>query len=195
MGGKSFCYEAAMRVPLIVKWPRAVAPGRRESARTIAVDFAATFLELAEAPYPPKTSFNGVSLMALLTGAGRPAARGILFHHPHYTHAAGPFSSVIVDDWKLVRFYSDSSGAEQLFDLAADPYEQDDLAATRPVKASELRQLLDNWLLEVDAEMPTGNVTYDPAAPPVTDRRFTWELALKERAEHERKWRASCRGG
>ena len=35
----------------------------------------------------------------------------------------------------------------------------------------------------------------DPsAAPPVKDRRFTWELALKERAEHQRKWRASQPG-
>ena len=191
MGGKSFCYEAAMRVPLIVKWPAGIAAGRRENTRTISVDFVPTWLELAGVKPPASLPLDGVSLMDLLKKRRRPPRRRIFFHHPHYTHAAGPFSSVIADDWKLIRFYNDTSGGEQLFDLAADPFEQDDLSTHRPRRAAKLRKLLDDWLAETKAEMPIANPEFDRAKPAIKDRRFTWELALKERAEHERKLRAS----
>lgn len=191
MGGKSFCYEAAMRVPLIVKWPAGVKAGRRESTRVHAVDFMATWLEMASVKPPKNLPLDGVSLLGLLTDSRRPAERAIFFHHPHYTHAAGPFSSVISDDWKLIRFYNDTAGREQLFDLAADPYEQEDLAAARPARADKLRKILDDWLAETDAEMPRPDGDFSPAKPAIKDKRFTWELALKERAEHQRKLRAS----
>jgi len=191
MGGKSFCYEAAMRVPLVVKWPAAVAPGRRESTRTISVDFMKTWLEMAGVTPPANLPLDGVSLLGLLIDGRRPLARPIFFHHPHYTHAAGPFSSVIDNDWKLIRFYNDTSGRDQVFDLAVDPFEQDDLSAARPARADKLRKILDDWLAETAAEMPLPNEQFNADQPPLKDKRFTWELALAERAEHERKLRAS----
>ena len=120
----------------------------------MAVDFAPTWLEMAGIEPPADLPLDGVSLLGLLTEGRRPADRPIFFHHPHYTHAAGPFSSVIADDWKLIRFYNDTSGGEQLFDLAADPFEQDDLSTLRPERAARMRKLLDDWLAETDAEMP-----------------------------------------
>lgn len=191
MGGKSFCYEAAMRVPLIIRWPAGARSGQRESTRVHAVDFVPTWLEMADIEPGEDVPLDGVSLLGLLAGRTRPAARPIFFHHPHYTHAAGPFSSVIAEDWKLIRFYNDTSGGEQLFDLAADPFEQDDLVARRPERAAGLRKLLDDWLAETDAETPTANPEFSRSEPAKKDKRFTWELALKERAEHERKLRAS----
>jgi arylsulfatase A-like enzyme len=190
-----------MRVPLIVKWPAAVGAGRRESTRTVAVDFLPTWLDLAGVKGPAGLPLDGVSLLGLLTEGRRPADRPIFFHHPHYTHAAGPFSSVIADDWKLIRFYNDTAGREQLFDLAADPFEQEDLSAPRPRHAAKLRKLLDDWLAATKAELPQPNDGFKPAAPAVKDKRFTWELALKERSEHERKlhesepWQALHRCG
>jgi arylsulfatase A len=47
MGGKSFCYEAGMRVPLIIKWPARVPADRREATRTVSVDLTATWLAMA----------------------------------------------------------------------------------------------------------------------------------------------------
>ena len=102
MGGKSFCYEAAMRVPFIVKWPDQVPAGHRESTRTVSVDLVPTWLEMTGVDTPDNTTLDGVSLLPLLTQGHRPKSRPIFFHHPHYTHASGPFSSVIFDDWKLI---------------------------------------------------------------------------------------------
>ncbi len=191
MGGKSFCYEAGMRVPLIVKWPEKVAAGRREATRTVSVDFVPTWLEMTGAQAPAATTLDGESLLPLLTSGIRPAPRPIFFHHPHYTHAAGPFSSVILEDWKLIRFYNDTSGAEQLFDMSSDPYEQSDLATICPERATQLRKVLDQWLAETDAELPRPNTGFNPDAPPEKDKTFTWELALKERGVHAHKWQNS----
>lgn len=194
LGGKSFCYEAGMRVPFIVKWPAKVAAGRRETTRTVSVDLVPTWLRMAGIEAPATTTLDGEDLLPLLTAGIRPAPRPIFFHHPHYTHAAGPFSSVIFDDWKLIRFYNDTSGTDQLFDMSADPYEMNDLATLRPERTTELREVLDQWLDDTDAELPKSNGGFNPELPPEQDKQFTWELALKEREEHERKWRASEAG-
>jgi arylsulfatase A len=179
-----------MRVPLIIRWPSGIRAGQRESTPTISTDLVPTWLAAAGVDASAAT-LDGQNLLPLLTAGQRPPSRPVFFHHPHYTHAAGPFSSVIHNDWKLIRFYNDASGAEQLFDMAADPYEQEDLIAARPDRADALRAMLDDWLVSVDAELPRPNDAFDPAAPADRDRRFTWELALSQREELARKWRAS----
>lgn len=197
LGGKSFCYEAAMRVPLIMRWPNVIPAGRRESTRTVAVDFVPTWLEMAGVTAPESTTQDGQSLLPLMTAGRRPGARPIYFHHPHYTHAAGPFSSIIEEDWKLIRFYNASGKrtaggwGEQLFDLAADPYEQDDLIASRPRQVAKLRRQLDAWLAETDAELPRPNEQFDASAPADKDQHFTWNLAQRIWAKQEAKWRES----
>jgi arylsulfatase A len=191
MGGKSFSYEAGMRVPLVVRWPGAIAAGWREDAPTVGVDFYPTFLDIAGVAPPPELRLDGASLLPLLTGRGGLAPRPIFFHFPHYTHATGPFSSVIQDSWKLIRFYNDTSGEFQLFNLNDDPYEQADLAGQRPEIVDSLRAVLGKWLLETDAELPRPNSGFDPGQPPRKDKDFTWGLALKERRLHEERLQAS----
>jgi len=85
-----------------------------------------------------------------------------LFHFPHYTHATGPFSSIIEDDWKLIRFYNNEKGTYQLYDLAADEQEQYDKADSHPDIRDRLAGHLDGLLREMDAEMPVLNPDYDP---------------------------------
>lgn len=195
LGGKSYCYEAGMRVPLIVRWPGHVPAGRREATPTVSIDLLPTWLA-AGGIDSGDGLLDGVSLMSLLTSNQRDGSfdRPIFFHHPHYTHATGPFSSIIRDGWKLIRFYNDTSGAEQLFDMACDPYEQDDLITRRPQKAAQLRSMLDAWLNATDAELPRPNAAFDPDQPPKLDKQQTYNLGQRERAEHERKWRASAGG-
>ena len=58
----------------------------------------------------------------------------------------------------------------KLFDLAVDPGERNDLAAERPKDAELLRRRLDNYLVSVDARMPTADPAFDPAAPPPPEK-------------------------
>ena len=187
LGGKSFPYEAAMRTPFFIRWPGRVEAGRRTSTRVIHMDLYPTLLEMAGLPARPKQHLDGRSLLPLLKGSEGFPERPLFFHSPHYTHATGPFSSIIAEDWKLIRWYSDTSGAYSLFNLKEDPYELEDLSERRPDKVKQLSRRLEKFLEESDAQLPRPNPDYDPSQPPFQDKRYARELALKERKEAERR--------
>ena len=78
-------------------------------------------LGMAGLPLRPRQHLDGQSLMPLLSGGGRLPERDLFFHFPHPTHATGPYASIISANWKLIRWYNDTSGAYSLFNLAEDP--------------------------------------------------------------------------
>jgi arylsulfatase A-like enzyme len=182
LGGKSFAYEAGMRVPFIVKWPARVKAGATTGTPVVGIDIFPTLFDCAGAADSLPEGIDGVSLKPLLVEGESLEERPLFFHFPHYTHATGPFSSVISNGWKLIRFYNDSTGAYQLFHLAEDPFEQSDLADANPEKLEELKAVLDNWLTSTEAQLPRPNPEFDPQLPPMKDKAFTWTLANEERA-------------
>jgi len=189
LGGKSFPYEAGMRTPLFFRWPGRIKSGRRTSTRAIHMDLYPTMLEMAGLPLRPKQHLDGQSLMPLLTEKGAFPERSLYFHSPHYTHATGPFSSIIEKDWKLIRWYNDTSGAYSLFNLKQDPAELNDLSERYPDRVKQLSRQLEQYLKETDAQIPFPNPDYDPTKPSYLDKRATRELAMKERRELERRLR------
>ncbi len=187
LGGKSFPYEAGMRVPLFIRWPGRIAAGRRTSTRVIHMDLYPTLLEMAGLPMRPQQHLDGQSLIPLLEEPEDFPERPLYFHSPHYTHATGPYSSVISENWKLIRWYNDTSGAYSLFNLEEDPGELNDLSARFPNRVKQLSRRLEQFLEETDAQLPRPNPEYDPSQPPHQDKRFARELALKERREFKRR--------
>ena len=181
MGGKSFPFEAGMKVPFIVKWPPRIKPGTSKQ-RIIGMDIYPTMLSAAGLPLRPEQHVDGLDLMQLLTQNARLKKRPILFHYPHYTHATGPFSSIIADNWKLIRFYNDEHGGYLLYNLAADPEEQNNAAATNAKMRDKLIGQLDRSLKEMKAEMPTKNLDFKPNSKA---KRFNLK-STKDRAEKER---------
>jgi arylsulfatase A-like enzyme len=187
LGGKSFPYEAGMRTPLFIRWPSRVKAGSTSDTRVIHMDLYPTILEMAGLPLRPQQHLDGLSLMPLLTGRGDLPDRDFYFHFPHPTHATGPFASVVSSDWKLIRWYNDTSGAYSLFNLAEDPGELVDLADRLPDRVKELGDRLARWQRETNAQMPLPNPRFDPSRPPVRDKAFTRNLAMKEREAFERR--------
>ncbi|MCP4311891.1 MAG: sulfatase-like hydrolase/transferase, partial [Bacteroidetes bacterium] len=185
MGGKSFPFEAGMKVPFIVKWPGKIAPGTT-AQRIVGMDIYPTMLGAAGLPLRPEQHVDGLDLMPLLTKSEGIEKRPIIFHFPHYSHATGPFSSIIEDDWKLIKFYNDEKGAYLLYDLAKDPEEQNNLADAEVKMRDKLIRHLEKSLREMDAEMPIPNPGFNPDLK--VDRmhmEFTKELADRERKMFE----------
>jgi arylsulfatase A-like enzyme len=181
MGGKSFPFEAGMKVPFIVTWPGKIQPGTSEQ-RIVGMDIYPTMLAAAGLPPRPAQHADGLDLMPLLTRGEPLKRRPIVFHYPHYTHATGPFSAIIEDDWKLIRFYNDEQGAYLLYHLAVDPEEQNNMADTNAAMRDRLISQLDRSLRDMNAEMPTKNPAFDP-----TSRSKRYHLGTtKELAEDER---------
>jgi len=185
MGGKSFPLEAGMKVPFIARWPGKINPGV-SNQRIVGMDIYPTMLAAAGLPLRYNQHVDGVNLMPVLTQNAKLDKRPIVFHYPHYTHATGPFSSLIDDDWKLIRFYNDRSGEYLLFNLAADPQEQKNLAAVETKTRNRLAGKLDGMLKEMNAEMPSANPDYKPDGKGKRfDLKFTVDLAEKERKMFE----------
>jgi arylsulfatase A len=185
MGGKSFPFEAGMKVPFIAKWPGIIKPGTSEQ-RIIGMDIYPTMLAAAGLPLRPEQHIDGLDLMPALVGNAALIRRPIIFHYPHYTHATGPFSVLIEDDWKLIRFYNDQHGAYLLYNLAADPYEQNNLADSNTKMRDLLITQLDSSLIEMKAEMPSKNPDFKPNTNPgVKNLKSTKDLAEKERGIFE----------
>ncbi|MEW4569103.1 sulfatase [Tautonia sp. JC769] len=159
--GKGSAYEGGVRVPLIVRWPGTVPAETSCDEPVISNDLFATALDVAgadgEADLP-----DARSLLPLLRDPGATLGRDALFwHYPHY-HPGGatPYSAIRAGGWKLIEFFEDDR--VELYHLAEDIGESTDLAATMPEKAAELRDRLDAWRVEVEAQLPRPNPDYDP---------------------------------
>jgi arylsulfatase A-like enzyme len=159
-------YQELLHVPLLLRVPGREGEARRIAQRVSLLDVLPTLLELLNVPAPPK--LTGRSLVPLLSGAELPPqpvfAEGFAFD--------AKLQAVLDGDWKLIRELR--TGRLALYDLSADPAEQNDLAATRPDERERLRALLDATL---------------GAATPDTD-----PLAMPQRLEPETQERLKALG-
>jgi len=166
-GGKGSVWEAGIRVPFIVRGP-GIAAGSWCHLPIVGWDLLPTFAEWAEvddARIPHEV--EGGSLVDLFArGDEGDVVRKryeIVFHFPHYQSGHTPHAAIRMGNLKVIEFFEDSS--VKLFDLAVDPGERHDLATERPKDAELLRRRLDSYLVNVDAQMPTLDPAFDPAAP------------------------------
>ena len=160
--GKGSAYEGGVRVPLIMFWPGVTKAGTLEPTPAISIDIYPTVLEMTGIK-PLQSLIDGNSLASLLKSGAKPDRDTIFWHYPHY-HPGGatPYSAIRSGDYRLVHFYED--GHDEMYNVATDVSETKDLAVTEPDRAKALRIRLDAWLKSVDAQLPTTNPAYDPAA-------------------------------
>lgn len=128
-----FLYESVIHVPLIFRGA-GVARGRITSPVSL-VDVMPT---LMDAVHLPVLGGDGVSLLPAMRGAVGAADR-ILYAESMYPQHFGwsPLRSV-----RDARFKYIDAPRPELYDLVNDPFEQHDLAASRPVQAQAMRRLL-----------------------------------------------------
>ena len=162
---KGTVFEGGIREPLIIKWPERIKPSTTSDALVSSVDFYPTFAALAGGKLPDNQVLDGKSILPELTGEKTVTQRAIFWHYPVYHHAV-PASVVRKGDWKLIHFLDDDH--LELYNLKEDIGETTDVAGLHADKTSELRQLLNDWREDVNAEMPQINPDFDP------ERRAEW---------------------
>ena len=166
--GKGTLWEGGMRVPFIVSGPR-IAAGTISDARVVSLDFFPTFAELAGAGNALPDDLEGGSLVPVLHGVGdgqvRRAREELVFHfaQPSGQPESRPSSSIYLENYKLLKFYD--TGDLQLFDIAQDLREQEDLAGRMPERVEELHQRLTNYLDAVNATIPDPSTMTPGTAP------------------------------
>jgi len=156
--GKSTLYEGGIRVPLIVRYPKTVPAGTVCKTPTSNIDFYPTLCQLASAGPDSKQHIDGVSLVPVLKNPQAQLKRDELYWHyplakPHFLggHSSG---AVRKGDWKLVEYFD--AGRKELYNLADDIREKNNLAGKNPEKVAELQGLLKAWRKDVGAKIPSG---------------------------------------
>lgn len=129
-------YDDSVRIPLIVRFPGGKGPaGVRVPGLVNSLDIAPTLAEifgLADAEDAAR-EFEGVSLLPVALGrAGRPTV---------LSRSTGKESFSLRDD-SCKYIYSTRTGRDELYDLANDPHEKDNLVGRSPVRRGYYRQLL-----------------------------------------------------
>jgi len=114
---------------------------------------------------PPITQGNlaleQVTITEVLQAAGYLTAHigkwhlGDAGHYPHYYPTTTPVSSVRHGDYKLLHYHENDH--LEMYDVVADPSEQNDLAGRMPDRAHALKERLDVWRKAVNAQMPEKN--------------------------------------
>ncbi|MEM9480102.1 MAG: sulfatase-like hydrolase/transferase [Verrucomicrobiota bacterium] len=134
--GKGSVYEGGIRVPFLMQWKAAVPGGQTYEKPVISLDVFATAAAATNAPLKKK-KYDGVNLIPYLTGEKQSAPHRELFWR------TGPKSAIRVGDWKLVRNPRRNQGKDwELYDLANDVSESNNLAAANPEKVGEL---IESW--------------------------------------------------
>lgn len=162
-GGKGWMYEGGIREPLLIRWPSVVKPGRVVGTPVSSPDFFATLLEATATQPQPGQVLDGVSLMPVFKG-GELAERPLFWHYPHYGNQGGaPGAAIRRGDWKLIEWFEEDR--VELFNLAADIGEQNNLVESEPQRARSLRDELHRWQKDVGAKYPIANPDYDTSKP------------------------------
>ena len=160
-GEKGCLYEGGIRTPAVVRWTGKVPAKTTSDTPIITMDWHPTLTALAGASAKKSQPKDGVSLASLIMNPRASLSRDTLtWHLPHYHHST-PASAIRRGDWKLIEFFED--GRLELYNLANDLGEKNNLARREPARAKELQAALATWRQKVGAQMPVPNPQYDPA--------------------------------
>lgn len=168
-GSKGMFYEGGIRVPLFVRYPGVTKAGQTCEEPVVLLDFFPTLAEIGGAELPTSQPTDGLSLLPLMRDPGESLNRNaVFFHFPCYLQGyaggegaeaqrppwrATPCSAIRAGDWKLVEYFE--TGEVELFNLKADPGEQDDLSDKNKEKVEEMLGDLRAWRKLVDAPVPS----------------------------------------
>ena len=151
-------YEGNVHIPLIISWPGTLPAGRRVPGLVQNLDVAQTLLDLVG--IPQTEGMEGLSLLPAIYGVRDGNYTEVYLSEATWEVKRG----IRTDRWKLIRALEpDPHGRPmlELFDLAADPHEQLNVADAYPDVVQDLQGRLDAWLARRLAE--TGRDT-DPLA-------------------------------
>jgi len=137
-GLKGSLYEGGIRTPLIARWPGKVKPGSTTDLPTAFWDILPTLSEIAGADTP--RDIDGVSLVPTLTGRGEQKRHEFLYWE---FAGYGGQQAVRLGDWKAVRQNLNKGPSEiELFNLATDPNETENVAAMNPDVVARITRIM-----------------------------------------------------
>lgn len=191
-GSKTMYYEGGHRVPCFVRWPA----GNLRSAGDVTQpaqmqDIFPTLLELCGLKTPSECQFDGRSLSGLLRGNAsennKLPERMLVVQYGQIL--AKWDCCVIWDRWRLVK-------RDELYNLANDPGQQENVAARYPDVLARLRAHYESWWSELEPRLndfvPTS---LGGSQNPVPLTSSDWEGVYADNSRHIGDAAGGPRGG
>jgi arylsulfatase A-like enzyme len=152
-GSKRTTLEGGIHVPFVLSWKGTLPENKVYDSPVIQLDIAPTALAAAGVEIDPAWKLDGVDLRPYLEGKRPQPPHDALYWR------LGSQTAIRQGDWKLVRYDQtvDRPGTRsnpgqgiavtppRLYNLAADPGEQTDLATQQPQRAAELERAWQTW--------------------------------------------------
>ncbi|MGE4221684.1 MAG: sulfatase, partial [Alphaproteobacteria bacterium] len=136
VGGKMDLTEGGIRVPYIVRWPRAVPAGSVTAQQAITMDWAVTMFDIAGARTDAAFPLDGRSLLPALRDPDAVFHRELFWRMKYRGQKAlrdGPWKYLAIDQH------------EYLFDLSQDERERANQARRQPARLADMRSRWDAW--------------------------------------------------
>ena len=133
---KRFMYEESLRMPFVIRYPKAIKAGSVTKDFALNVDFPETFLDYAGIDIPDH--MQGRSLRPVLENNTPDDWQTSMYYryweHLSIEHRVGAHYGLRTHDYKLIYYYGEALGSAdsmdeprtpewELFDLNKDPYE------------------------------------------------------------------------
>jgi arylsulfatase A-like enzyme len=135
---KMSLHEGGIREPAFVRWPGKIKENSVTNQVVTTMDWTATILSLAKAEVDPKFPLDGIDIMPIMTGEKKETDRVLYWRiFQRKQHKA-----MRDGKWK---YFQDEKGNEYLFDLSADPKEDNNLKDQQPAIFHKLKDQYSEW--------------------------------------------------
>jgi arylsulfatase A-like enzyme len=176
-GGKGNLYEGGLRIPMAIRWPGRIKPGRVSNHLWYFPDVLPTLAEITGAK--AMEDIDGISIVPELIGAkaaGREQAT-----HKYLYWELGNQTAVRMGDWKAVRPRPQADW--ELYDLKDDISEARNVAAANPMVLGQLKKFA------AEAHKPAVEGTFANRANHEKDRRAKWGSTRQPQRPGRAKWK------
>jgi arylsulfatase A-like enzyme len=160
--GQPSVYEGGLRVPCFVQWPAHLrTKGLLVDAIASHIDILPTLMDACGVSLPAAPVVDGISLLPMLEGRDRRGPQRMLFFQCHRGLTPHRYQNcaVVTQRFKMVGYpdtfddrtleTSHDHPVLELYDLVADPGENENVAARYPEMLARLRTAYDAWFDDV----------------------------------------------
>ena len=153
--GKGTVYEGGVFVPFVIRYPGVLETGKVVESLTMHVDMLPTLLEFAGVPLPDGLTIDGKSIVPLLKGTGSDWPERKYFGIINRGGVDGDPVALypgcaISEQYKFLVPKADMP--MELYDLAADPGEKQNLAEAKPELLASFVSAYEEWFREMTRE-------------------------------------------